>query len=129
MKDIALVGHLALVELLVGKLKCHFNLINGQPVDVVADVVHVFSARIGHVCQLSERGEQCSFQVSIDLAKHLPGVEISLDCVFDLCKARAVVISNVADHILRIVLNRIQCERIVDIRPRNLSTIHSFKLG
>ena len=128
LEGIAVVGHLTLIELLVSKLKCHFNLVDSQPVNVGADVVHVFSARIWHVCQLSECREQRSFEVCIDLAKHLLGIGISFDCVYNLCKAHAVV-TEVADHILCIVLNRIQCDRFVDIRPLYFSTVQSFKLN
>ena len=127
LEGIAVVGHLTLIELLVSKLKCHFNLVDSQPVNVGADVVHVFSARILHVCQLSECREQRSFKVCIDLAKHLLGIGISFDCVYNLCKAHAVG-TEVADHI-HIVLNRIQCDRFVDIRPLYFSTVQSFKLS
>ena len=79
--DFVLVGDMDLIHLIFIELKGELNATGLGPEDIVADVMHIVSARVRHVRDLPQLREQSRLQVSVDLSHHCLSVTIGLNSI------------------------------------------------
>jgi hypothetical protein len=98
------------------------------PENVVADIMHVFRARIWHLSKYSELREKCRFKVSVYFGHHLQSQCIFFDCIFDLSKSGAIIVVHM-QHEVYIRVDCIEIEIRIYIWPGKWFAEKTLELG